>query len=123
MDMLKQILLRWACNGIGLWIAAHLLPGIEYSDSLWVIVIASLIFSIVNALIRPLVVILSLPAIVVTLGFFTLIINALMLYLVTVLYSSFEVNSFGAAILAVMIVWLVNFALNSILQTKEATHA
>lgn len=123
MDMLKQFLLRWACNGIGLWIAAYLLSGIEYGNSLWVIIIASLIFSVVNALVRPLVVILSLPAIVVTLGFFTLIINSLMLYLVTALYPSFEINSFGAAILTVMIVWLVNFALNSILQTKETTSA
>lgn len=121
--MLKQFLLRWACNGLGLWIAANLLTGIEYNNSLWVIVIAALIFSIVNAFIRPLVIILSLPAIVITLGLFTLIINALMLYLVTLLYSSFEISSFGAAILAVMIVWLVNFALNSILQTKEVRHA
>lgn len=116
--MLIQFLLRWFCNSLGLWITARLLSGIQYDNNLWVIVIAGLIFCIVNTFIRPVVVLLSLPAIVLTLGFFTLIINTLMLYLTALLYPSLEVNSLGAAVVAVIIIWLVNFALSSILQGR-----
>ena len=117
--MLRRFLIRWLCNGVGLWVAARLLPGITYKDSIWVIVIAALIFSLINMLIRPIVIVLSLPAIVVTLGLFTLVINTLMLVLVTKIYPSFDVSSFGAGLLAIMIVWLVNYALNTILQPRQ----
>ncbi len=116
--MIKSFLLRWLVNFFGLWTAATLLTGISYQDHYRVLVWAALIFSIVNALIRPLVVILTLPAIVLTLGVFTLVINTLMLYLVTFFYHRFEVRSFGSAILAVIIIWIVNYLLNDIIERK-----
>jgi putative membrane protein len=117
--MWRLILLRWFANSVGLWIAARLLPGIEYHDSLWVIIIAALLFSLVNALVRPFVVILSLPAIVLSLGLFTFIINSLMLYLVTVIYPRLVIDSFTAALLAVIIIWLVNYALSVVLHKDK----
>jgi hypothetical protein len=63
----------------------------------------------VNALIRPIIIIVSLPAIVLTLGLFTLIVNALMLYITSRLYPAFQLRSWAAAIGAVIIVWLVNY--------------
>lgn len=103
---------------MGLWIAARLIPGIDYNDELHVIIIAALIFSIVNALIRPVAILLSMPAIIITLGFFMLVVNGLMLYLVTVIYPSFRIETFPRTILAVMIVWLVNYTLSTLMQKE-----
>jgi putative membrane protein len=114
----KQFLLRWLVNFFGLWTAATLLDGIHYQDHLAVLIWASLIFSLVNAFIRPLIVILSLPAIILSLGLFTFIINAFMLYLVTLFYDKFQIASFWSAILAVFIIWVVNFLLNDLLEPK-----
>lgn len=79
---------------------------------------AALIFSFVNALIRPLVILLTLPAIVLTLGLFTLVINAFMLYLVTFFYHRFQIASFWSALAAVIIIWLVNYLLNDLLEPR-----
>lgn len=114
-------MLRWLLNFLGLWAAAELMTGsIDYNDKLRVLVIAALIFSIVNAVIRPLVILLSLPAIVLTLGLFTLVINAFMLYLVTKIYPSFQLRSFWTAVLATIIIWIVNYLLTELLEPKRA---
>ncbi len=117
---MKQFLLRWLVNFFGLWTAATLLTGINYNEHIRVLIWAALIFSLVNALLRPLVILLSLPAIVLTLGLFTLVINAFMLYLVTLFYHNFQLRSFWTAIGAVIIIWLVNYLLNDLLETKKS---
>lgn len=101
---------------MGLWAAAALLAGVSYGDRFAVLIWASLIFSLVNALIRPLAIVLALPAIVLTLGLFILVVNALMLYLVTIFYPAFHVASFWQSILAVTIVWLVNYLFTVLLE-------
>jgi putative membrane protein len=119
--MLRKFALRVLVNFLGLWAAAELMTGsIGYNDKLTVLVIAALIFSIVNAVIRPLVILLSLPAIVLTLGLFTLVINALMLYLVTKIYPSFHLRSFWTAVIATVIIWVVNYLLTELLEPKRA---
>ncbi len=119
--MIKQFLLRWMVNFFGLWTAATLLTGISYGSHVRVLVIAALIFSIVNALVRPIVVLLTLPAIMLTLGFFTLVVNTLMLYLVTFFYPRFQVHSFWSGLLAVIIIWIVNYLLNDVIERKQVT--
>ncbi len=114
--MIRRFILRWFINFLGLWAAANLLSGVDYGNHIAALVWASLIFSIVNALIRPLVIVLALPAIILTLGLFILVVNALMLYLVTVFYEPFQVSSFGQAILAVIIVWVVNYLFTYVLE-------
>lgn len=119
--MLRKFALRVLVNFLGLWAAAELMTGsIGYDDKLRVLVIAALIFSIVNAVIRPLVVILSLPAIVLTLGLFTLVVNAFMLYLVTKIYPAFQLRSFWTAVVATVIIWVVNYLLTELLEPKRA---
>lgn len=113
--MVKRFLLSWVVNFLGLWAAASLFHSIDYQSQLWVLVVASLIFGIINAIVRPVVVILSLPAILVTLGIFTLVVNTLMLYLTSLLFPKFEINSVPAAIAAVIIIWAVNYVFNDIL--------
>lgn len=112
--MMRKFLIRLAANGVGLLLAGELIADVNYGDSVVVLLVATLIFSIVNAFVRPIVILLSLPAIILTLGLFTLVINSLMLYLVTLLYSSFTVGSFGSAIIAVIIIWIVNYAVNTL---------
>jgi putative membrane protein len=114
--MIRRFLLRWLINFLGLWAAASLLTGITYGNQTRVLIAAALIFSVVNALIRPLIIVLALPAIVLTLGLFTLLINAFMLYLVTLIYPAFHVSSFLQAILGVMIVWVVNYLLTDVME-------
>lgn len=114
--MIRTFLLRWLINFLGLWTATTLLTGISYGNQMRVLIVAALIFSIVNALIRPLIIVLALPAILLTLGVFTLVINAFMLYLVTLLYPAFHVTSFWQAILGVMIVWVVNYLLTDVME-------
>ena len=107
-----RFITRLAFNGLGIWIAARLSENITYEDSLWVIAVAALLFSVVNAIVRPIVVILSLPAILLTLGLFMFVIHALMVLLVGQLYPSFNVDGFGAALMAAIIIWPVNHGLS-----------
>ena len=114
--MLKKFLLRWLINGLGLWAAAAVLPGVHYGNRAGVLIVAALIFSLVNALIRPLIVILALPAIVLTLGLFTFVVNGFMLYLTTLIYHPLHITSFWQALLAVVIVWIVNYILTYLME-------
>lgn len=120
--MLKRILFSWLVNIVGLWLSAQIFVGnISYDERLGVLLIAALIFGIVNALIRPLVVLLSLPAIMLTLGLFMLLVNATMLYITSFLYPSFQVNKFSSAIGATIIVWLTNYLFTVLfIRSKEA---
>jgi putative membrane protein len=118
--MIRKFILRWLVNFLGLWAAAELMSGsITYNDKLGVLVVAALVFSLVNAFIRPLIIILALPALVLTLGLFTFVINAFMLFLVTKLYPSFHLRSFWTAVLAAVIIWIVNYLLTDLLESKR----
>ncbi len=116
--MVRRFLITWLANFIGLLLASIFFSGINASG-FWVIAIASLIFGIVNAVLRPVLVILSLPAIVITLGFFSLIINALLLYITSLLYRPFQVNSIGSAIATVIVVWIANYAMSFIIDKED----
>lgn len=120
MTPVKKILLRWIVNFLGLWLAASLLGGVSYNEHWPVLVWAALIFSIVNGLIRPLIILLTLPAIVLTLGMFTFVINAFMLYLVTIVYPKFQLASIWSALAAAAIIWAVNYLVNDWLQERAA---
>ena len=117
--MLKRILFAWLVNFVGLWVAAQLFSGIGYDDRIGVLLIASLVFGVVNALIRPVVVLLSLPAIVLTMGVFMLFVNAGMLYVTSYFYPRFQVTKLSSAVGAVIIVWFVNYLFSSLFQREE----
>lgn len=117
---IKNFILRWLVNFLGLWAAATLVSGIDYTGRLRVLIWAALIFSIVNAVLRPLIVVLTLPLIAVTLGLFMLVVNSLMLYMVTFLYPKFTITSFRSALLAVIIIWGVNYLLDDKTEKEAA---
>lgn len=114
-----RFIIRWFVCALGLWIAAGLLgERIAYGSRLGVIIVAGLILAIVNVIIKPIVVILSLPAILFSLGLFMIVINGLMVMLVSTLYKSLEVHNFGTAMLAGMVIGLVNYLVSTILEER-----
>lgn len=115
-------LLRWALNSFGLWIAARILHGhgFEYDESQGVLLflLSGFILSIVNVILKPIIVILSLPAILLTLGLFTLLVNGFMVYVAAKLVPGLSVD-FWPAVLAGMIVSLINYVLTSLLDVRN----
>jgi putative membrane protein len=112
-----RFLLRWFVCGLGLWIAAGFLDGrITYSSRLSVIVVAGFVLAIVNSIIKPIVVLLSLPAIFFSLGLFMIVINGLMVMLASKLYHPLHITSFGAAMLAGVVIGLVNYLVTTIVE-------
>lgn len=115
-----RFLLRWVVCSLGLWIAAGLLSGsVSYrGNHLGSVLITGLILAILNAIIKPLLVIVSLPAILLTLGLFMLVINGVTVYLATKLYSGLQISNFGMAILTGIIIGLVNYLVTAILEER-----
>ena len=116
--MLRRFLITWAFNLVALWVAAKLLGGIDY-DGFGVLVVASLVFSIVNIFVRPVVILFTLPLVIITLGIALFFVNLFMLYLTSWIVDDFRVESFGAAILATIIVWVVNTLLEAVFGRVE----
>jgi putative membrane protein len=112
--------LRWFVCSLGLWIAAGLLNGhVSYGDHLGVVIIAGLILAAINAILRPVIVLFSLPAILLTLGLFMIVINGLTVYLASKLYSPLQISGFGTAILTGLIIGLVNYLVTAILEERS----
>jgi putative membrane protein len=117
---LYRFVVRWVVCTLGLWIAAALLgTSLTYDESFMVLLVSGLILAVVNSIIKPFVVFLSLPAILLTLGLFMLVVNGLMVLLVAWLYGPLEVSSFWAAMLAGLVIGVVNFLVSVILESRE----
>ena len=102
------ILLRGACAAVGLWVATFFVTGLGF-DTPATLVIAGLVLGLVNALLRPVLVVLTLPVTLVTLGLFLLVINAAMVALVAWLLPGMHVTSFLAALGTALIVSVVTW--------------
>lgn len=114
---LPPFILRWFVCSLGIWIAAGFLSGgIDYDNRLGVVLIAGFILAVVNTIIRPIVVLLSLPAILFSLGLFMIIVNGLMVMLASAVYQPFQVASFGVAMLAGVIIGIVNYLVTTIIE-------
>jgi putative membrane protein len=116
-------IVRWILNSIGLWIAVHIF-GTGYSDAeltanAWVFLGAGLIFSVINSILRPIVIILSLPAILLTLGLFMIVVNGLMVYVSLKLAPGLSMT-FWNSILTGIVLSLVNYIVSSALDLQYA---
>jgi putative membrane protein len=111
---LYAFLVHWAVMTLLLWITSHVFKGVTYSSAgaLWV---AALLLGLVNAVVRPILIVLTLPLTIVTLGLFLLVINALMLMLVSALVKGFKVNGFWTALFASLFIAILSIVLNAIL--------
>src|SRR5580693_2940616 len=97
--MLAKLVIRMIFGALGLWAAAKLVPGI-YVHGTETLIIAAALLGVVNAIVRPVVTLLTLPLTIVTLGLFLLIVNAAMIGLVSVLIPGFQVHGLVAGVLA-----------------------
>lgn len=113
-------LLRWLLNSAGLWIASRLLGGgFDDTDATnTTFLLAGLVLSLANSLLRPIVIVLSLPAILVTLGLFMLVVNGLMVYIALNLVPNLQI-SFFSAILTGIIISLVNYIISGFLELNQ----
>jgi putative membrane protein len=120
-SQINRFITRWLVSGLGLWIAAGLLTNdITYQNRLLDTIIAGLFLAILNILLKPILIILSLPAIVFTLGLFMIIINGFTVYLVSKLYEPLHITNFWAAVFAGMVIGLVNYLVTTILESRES---
>jgi putative membrane protein len=94
---------RAVIAALGLWLATRWVSGI-FIDTPGTLVLAGLLLGVVNAFVRPIAIILTLPFTILTIGFFLLVINAGMLWLVAAMLPGFHIGSFGAAFLAALVV-------------------
>lgn len=115
---------RWVLNSLGLWVAVQLFGtgynNLEVTAGIIGFMIAGLIFSLINAVLKPFVVILSLPAILVTLGLFMLVVNGFLVYISLALAPGIKM-SFSHSILAGIILSLVNYIVStaSVLKSEK----
>ena len=110
-------LLRAAIAALGLWVASEILDGLVF-ESPAKLIVAALMLGVVNAFVRPLAFILTLPITVLTLGLFLLVLNAGMVALVAWLIPGFQVSGFWTAMGAALIVSLVSWAASSAIGTN-----
>ena len=103
----SRFLLRWAFNVVALFVASWLLSRDQLRRSVVDLLIAGVVFTLVNAFVKPILTVLSIPFIVVTLGLFYFLINILMLYLTDWIVPDFEIETFWWALLAAIIVGIV----------------
>ena len=120
---MTSLLLHWLLNAVALWAAAWLLPGLAFSGSMVQLLLVATVFGIVNSLVRPILTVMTCPLIVVTLGLFSLVINALMLMLTGALSErwglGFTVAGFWAAFWGGLVVGLVSVVLSLLLPGKR----
>ncbi len=107
-----SLIVRLIVNAIALILVAYIIPGVHVSG-IGGAVVAAIILGIVNAVLKPILVILSLPLEILTLGLFTFVINAVLFYLVAKLGIGLSVDGFGAAFLGALVLSIVSFILSS----------
>jgi putative membrane protein len=110
-------LLRAAISALGLWVASLLLSGIRF-ESTAKLAIAAVLLGVINAVVRPIAFILTLPLTLVTLGLFLFVLNAAMVGLVARLVPGFTISGFWTAMGAAVIVWLVSWLGSSLIGSK-----
>jgi putative membrane protein len=120
----RSLALHWILNAAALWAAAALIPGLDFEGGPGRLLLVAAVFGVINSTLRPLLTILTCPLIVITLGLFTLVINALMLLVTGWLSESwnlgFTVSGFWAAFFGGLVVGLVSVILSVGLAPKES---
>ena len=105
-------LIRLVVNAAALWVAAQLVPGFVITG-VTPLVLAALVLGIINAIVRPVLVILTLPLTLITLGLFLFVLNAFCIWLTSRLVPGFQVQTFGSALLGALVVSIVSWILTA----------
>jgi len=118
-----RLLVRWLITTVAIFVAVNVMPGIVFRGKLWKLALVALIFGLLNALVRPLLKMLTCPLIILTLGLFILVINAAMLGLTAWLSEAFGlqfyVADFWSAFWGAVVISIVSFFLNLLVREGE----
>ncbi len=106
-----RIIVRWFINALGLLAVAYLYSGVQV-DGIFAALIAALVLGLVNAIIRPILILLTLPVTLLTMGLFIFVINALLFWLVAEIVKGFMVSGFMAALLGSMLYSVITLLVN-----------
>ncbi len=111
-----KFIIRWLITSLGLWIAAALLgpERLSVGGELFTVLVAGLVLALVNTVIKPFLIILSLPAILLTLGLFMIFLNGVLVYIASKLYEPLFVSSIWVAVVAGLVIGLVNYLVTRI---------
>ena len=113
MPFVVRLLIGWAVNAVALWVADLIFSGVS-TDGWGGLLLAAAVLGVVNALLKPILTILSIPFIIVTLGLFLLVINIAMLALTDWIVGGFDIEGFWTYVGAVIVIWLVNAVLDRV---------
>lgn len=118
-----RFLLRLLATAAALWVAVLLVPGITFTGTWLGMLVVALVFGVVNAVIRPILKLLTCPLVVLTLGLFVFVLNALMLWIASEISQAlgigFDVDGFWAALVGALIVGIVSTVLNLLVGARE----
>jgi putative membrane protein len=120
-DDLTPFLLHWGITAVSLWVASHVFKGIKFATT-GSLMVSALLLGFANAIVKPLLIVLTLPLTFLTFGLFLLVINALMILLVSYLVSGFKVSSFWTAFFASMFIAIFSLVLGSFFLPSKASH-
>jgi putative membrane protein len=118
MAHLLPFLLHWAVTALSLWVAGRVFKGLRF-DSGRTLLISALLLGLANAVVRPILVVLTLPLTLLTFGLFLLVINALMLMLVARLVRGFTISGFGTALFASLFVAFLSLVIGSVVSIGD----
>jgi putative membrane protein len=111
-----KVVWRLLINAAALWAATRLVSGISFDGDWRLLLVVALVFGVLNVAVRPVLILLTLPLFIVTLGLFTFVLNALMLWLTSAISSElglgFRVDGFWAAFLGALVVTIISFMLS-----------
>lgn len=116
----QKLLYRWLLHALLLYVTAALIPGMAL-EGLTAIILAGLVLGLVNTILRPVLILISLPFNILTLGLFTFVINALMISLTARLVVGFSIAGFGSALLGAIILAILGALLNGFLYNWDRT--
>lgn len=114
MGNLTPFLVQWGLTSLSLWVASYLFSGLRFADG-GSLLIAALLLGFANAVVKPLLILFTLPLTVLTMGLFLLVVNALVLMLVSALVSGFTISSFWTAFFASIFISLFSLFISGIL--------
>lgn len=115
-----KFLLRWIINAVALLAITQILPGF-FVENFYFALIAALVLGLVNAVIRPVLLVLTFPITIVTLGLFTFVINAFLIWFVSTVLEGFAVDGFITALASAIILWAVSVMTNWLIKQANKT--
>ncbi|MEF7612969.1 phage holin family protein [Aquincola sp. MAHUQ-54] len=117
-EQITPFLVHWAITALSLWVASHIFKGLRF-DSTGALVVSALLLGFANAIVKPLLIVLTLPLTLLSFGLFLLVINALMILLVAALVKGFRVSGFWTALFASLFVSVLSLLIGAFVSGSD----